>query len=132
MPYKSDKIKIAGTSYDRRVKLTDNEREEIKYLYKTSVHSQRKLASMFNVSRSLIAMVLNPERLQRARELFKERRKDGRYNVSRKERARIIREPFWIFFLRHEEFADFLFVRRLVAGKGRTALDVFADIEVIH
>lgn len=92
MPYKSDKIKIAGTSYDRRVKLTDGEREEIKYLYKTSVHSQRKLASMFNVSRSLIAMVLNPERLQRARELFKERRKDGRYNVSRKERARIIRE----------------------------------------
>ena len=70
----------------------DKEREEIKYLYKTSVHSQRKLASMFNVSRSLIAMVLNPERLQRARELFKERRKDGRYNVSRKERARIIRE----------------------------------------
>lgn len=53
---------------------------------------KRKLASMFNVSRSLIAMVLNPERLQRARELFKERRKDGRYNVSRKERARIIRE----------------------------------------
>ena len=44
MPYKSDKIKIAGTSYDRRVKLTDKEREEIKYLYKTSVHSQRKLA----------------------------------------------------------------------------------------
>lgn len=40
MPYKSDKIKIAGTSYDRRVKLTDKEREEIKYLYKTSVHSQ--------------------------------------------------------------------------------------------
>ena len=42
MPYKSDKIKIAGTSYDRRVKLTDKEREEIKYLYKTSVQGKEK------------------------------------------------------------------------------------------
>lgn len=102
MPYRSEKIKIAGTFYDRRVKLTAEEREEIKYLYKTSVHSQRKLADMFHVSRSLIGMVVNPERLERVRELFKERRREGKYKVSKEERARIIRE--------HRRYKQRLFV----------------------
>lgn len=92
MPYKSDKIRIAGTSYDRRLKLTREEREKIKYLYDTSVHSQRKLASMFNVSRSLIAMVVNPAIRERSNARYRERMRNGRYRKSREERARLARE----------------------------------------
>lgn len=92
MPYKSDKIKIAGTSYDRRVKLTDKECEEIKYLYKTSIHSQRKLARMFGVSQSLIVMILNPAIREKYNAQYRERMKDGRYRKSREESARVARE----------------------------------------
>lgn len=102
MPYRSEKIKIAGTIYDRRAKLTAEEREEIKYLYQTSVHNQRKLAAMFHVSRSLIAMIVNPERLKRSSKLLKERKREGRYGISKEERARIIRE--------HRRYKQRLFV----------------------
>lgn len=92
MPFKSERIKIAGTQFDRRVKLTEGQQEEIKYLYETSIHSQRKLAEMYGVSKSLIAMIVNPERRERCRAQAMERRKDGRYAVSKKKRAEIIRE----------------------------------------
>ena len=31
MPYKSEKIRIAGTQYDRRIKLTPDQKEYIKW-----------------------------------------------------------------------------------------------------
>lgn len=60
MPYKSDTIKIAGTQYDSRVKLSQDAREAIKILTEHGF-SQRKLAEMFNVSRRLVQMVLDPK-----------------------------------------------------------------------
>jgi IS30 family transposase len=78
MPYKfaTDKKKIPR-ELDKRVKLTDSEREEIKFLY--GKVSQRQLAKKYNVSRRLIIFIGCPEKLERARELYKERRKDKRY-----------------------------------------------------
>lgn len=32
MPYKSEKTRIAGTQYDRRIKLTPDQKEYIKWL----------------------------------------------------------------------------------------------------
>lgn len=92
MPYKSDKIKIAGTSYDRRIKLTEEACEKIRYLYRTSIHSQRKLAKIFGVSRSLIVMVLNPAIREKYNAQYRERMKDGRYRKSKEENARVARE----------------------------------------
>jgi hypothetical protein len=78
MPYKfeTQKKKIER-KFDRRIKLTDGERWEIKELY--GKISQRKLAKQFKVSRRLIIFISCPEKLEHAKELYKERRKDGRY-----------------------------------------------------
>ena len=61
MPYKSTGIKIAGTKFDRRRKLTEDQKDEIRKIGTTM--SQRKLAKKFNVSRRLIVFILYPERL---------------------------------------------------------------------
>lgn len=59
MPYKSESIPIAGTKLDQRRKLSDEQREAIKILADKG-YSRRKLAEMFNVSKSLVQYVLNP------------------------------------------------------------------------
>ena len=61
MPYKfeTDKLRIPKDK-DRRRKLTDGQRAEIKNLYGTI--SQRKLAEMFNVSRRLIQFIGCPDK----------------------------------------------------------------------
>lgn len=59
MPYKSEKIKLSREQ-DRRVKLTEAQREEIKEKHSTGLHSQRALAREYNVSRRLISFVLFP------------------------------------------------------------------------
>lgn len=50
MPYKSEKIKLKETQ-DRRKKLTDKQREQIKELYGTGHYSLNDLAKQFNVSK---------------------------------------------------------------------------------
>ena len=51
MPYKSEKISISGTEYDRRQKLTPEQRAEIYHRYHTEDVSQRQLAREYGVSR---------------------------------------------------------------------------------
>lgn len=60
MPYKSESIPIAGTKLDQRRKLSNEQREAIKILADKG-YSRRKLAEMFNVSKSLVQHVLNPQ-----------------------------------------------------------------------
>jgi len=72
MPYNSEKIIIAGTKYDKRIKLSDEDRKEIVSLYKLPEWSQRKLAKKFGVSRRLIQFILDPEKHQRNLERRKE------------------------------------------------------------
>lgn len=64
MPYKceTDKMKIAKKD-DRRVKLTDADKEEIRYRYlKVGGVSQRELAREYDVSRRSIVYAIYPER----------------------------------------------------------------------
>lgn len=79
MPYKSERIKIEGTQYDRRVKLSPDKKEYVRWLREEEKLSYNKLAKMFNVSKRLIQFVCNPEIEKKAKERFKELRKDGRY-----------------------------------------------------
>lgn len=60
MPYKSEKIPIAGTKLDLRRKLSDEQKEAIKFLSREG-YSQRKLAEMFGCSRRSIQNILNPQ-----------------------------------------------------------------------
>ena len=91
MPYKSEKIKLQGLQ-DRRKKLSDEQREEIREKYSTGLYSQRALASEYNVSRRLITFVLDEEKQKRNAELFKQRKADGRYKPTKEEWAKTIRE----------------------------------------
>lgn len=78
MSTKLDKIKVTS-KYDRQRKLTEDDKFEIVRLRKENNLSQRTLARMFGVSRRLIIFIIDPEKHERAKAQYKERRKDGRY-----------------------------------------------------
>lgn len=93
MPYKSERIKIEGTKYDRRVKLSDDQKEYVKWLREEEGLSYSKLAKMFGVSRSLIQIIINKEKGERIRELAKIRRAKGLVRKPTKEEwAATVRE----------------------------------------
>ena len=77
---------------DRRIKLTDGQREEIRNKYATGFYSQRTLATEYHVSRRLITFILDEEKAKKAAEQLKERRSDGRYKPTKEEWAATIRE----------------------------------------
>ena len=57
MPYKSEKIKLKGLQ-DRRRRLTDEQRKQIKELYKTGIPSLNDLAKRFSVSKKTILLIV--------------------------------------------------------------------------
>lgn len=71
MPYKSEKIKLKGLQ-DRRKRLTDEQREEIRKLYETGFYSLNDLAKKFNVSKKSILLIVNKESAERAKQYRKE------------------------------------------------------------
>lgn len=71
MPYKSEKIKLKGLQ-DRRKKLTDMQREEIKELYGTGCYSLNGLAQRFNVSKKTVLLIVNEESAENAKQYRKE------------------------------------------------------------
>lgn len=91
MPYKSDKIIIRGTQYDRRVKLNDAQREEIKDLRSQGL-SYNAIAKAYDVSKKLIIMVCNPDIAERNRLASIARHREGRYKPTKEQRAATMRE----------------------------------------
>ena len=75
MPYKSEKIKLNETQ-DRRKKLAEKQRSEIKDLYATGGYSLNKLAKMFEVSKKTILLIVNPESAARAKQYRKDNWKE--------------------------------------------------------
>lgn len=73
MPYKSDSKTINNEKLDRRTKLTKEDKLRIKELYETGNFSQRKLASMYNVSRRSIVFAIYPEKREENIQRRKER-----------------------------------------------------------
>lgn len=71
MPYKSEKIKLKELQ-DRRKKLTDSQRVEIKELYSTGLYSLNGLAKRFNVSKKTILLIVNEESAANAKQYRKE------------------------------------------------------------
>ena len=59
MPCRSEKILIAGTKHDSRVKLSKEQRQAIVIL-KREGYSYRKLAEMFGVSKWTIQSIITP------------------------------------------------------------------------
>ena len=71
MPYKSEKIKLSETQ-DRRKRLTDKQREQIKVLYGTGHYSLNDLAKQFNVSKKTILLIVNKDSAENAKLYRKE------------------------------------------------------------
>ena len=77
-PYaKAQTIRLEGME-DRRRRLTDNQKEQIRERYAKGDIGMRPLARMFGVSRSLVALIVNPERAERVKARFKAHWRDYR------------------------------------------------------
>ena len=76
MPYKSEKIKIEGTMFDRRRKLTDEQKEQIKMIYNSGVCGTRPLAKQFGVSKSTIRAIVIPGVAEKNKQKIKEHWRD--------------------------------------------------------
>ena len=77
MPYKSEKIKLQGLQ-DRRKRLTDEQREEVKELYGTGLYSLNDLAKRFNVSKKTILLIVNSDSAEKAKQYRKEHWREWR------------------------------------------------------
>ena len=92
MPYKSEKTRIAGTQYDRRIKLTPDQKEYIKWLREKQLISYSKLAKIFGVSKRLIQFICCPDKYLKNKESLKQRkadRKSTRLNSSHRHTSRM-------------------------------------------
>lgn len=80
-PYaKAQTIPLKGLA-DRRRVLTDRQKAEIRELYAKGDIGTRPLARMFGCSRSLICIIVNPERAEKVKARFKAHWKD--YSIRR-------------------------------------------------
>lgn len=77
MPYKHTD-KLIPRELKRTVKISEEDKERVKQMHREGV-AIREMARRVDFSRRAIQYILFPERLERAKELYKERRKDGRY-----------------------------------------------------
>jgi DeoR/GlpR family transcriptional regulator of sugar metabolism len=73
MPRISDKIPINNPKLDRRIKLTAEDKELIKWLREEEQISYQKLANQFNVSKRTIIFICKPETLEACKKARKER-----------------------------------------------------------
>ena len=89
MPYKCEKIKLSEKQ-DRRRKLTEQQKQEIRETYSEGICGQRPLAEKYGVSRTTIQIIVNPERAEKVKNRIKEHWQD--YKASNEERAEIMRE----------------------------------------
>ena len=107
MPYKSSNIKL-DPSQDRRRKLTEEQKEEIRRIYKSGVCGTRPLAKQFGVNRSLIQIIVNPEIAEAKKQRIKEHWRD--YRPSKEEWAATIRE--------HRHYKQKLYVKGELQSNG--------------
>lgn len=100
MPYKSEKIKIEGTKFDRRIKLTPKDKLEIVKIRQEQGTSYQKIANQFKVSKRCIIFICKPETLEASNKAREERGGSKIYydkekqNQAKKEHRRYKQELF--------------------------------------
>lgn len=109
IPRKSDSIPINNEELDRRVKLTDNDKLTIVEEYKAGSISINALARKYGVSKRLIQFTLFPERREKAKKLFAERQRDGRYYDKDKHRE---------YTKKHRDYKKELLNKGLIGNKN--------------
>lgn len=93
-PYRVKLATRLPRALDRRVKLTERDKEHIRELHHGGMGIRAIAREYANkCTRRVIQYTLRPELYEKLRADFKERRKDGRYKPTNKERwAKTIRE----------------------------------------
>ena len=89
MPYKTEKMRLPP-ELDRRRKLSDEQKDEIKHKYSTSLYSLNMLAREYGVSKKTILLIVNPESKRKNDERIKEHWKD--YVADKEKHNAIMRE----------------------------------------
>lgn len=87
--FEVDKIKLSETQ-DRRKKLTESQKQEIRELYSTGHFSLNQLAKRFEINKKSILLIVNPESNEKAKEYRKENWK--RWQRTGEERNKAVRE----------------------------------------
>jgi len=75
MPYKCEKLRLSGLQ-DRRRKLTEADKEEIRQLYADGKGSWQALADKYGVSKSCIGIIVSPDRAAKVSARTKEHWRD--------------------------------------------------------
>lgn len=89
MPYKAEKITLPS-EFDRRRKLTDEQKDEIKHKYSTGFYSLNQLAKEYSVSKKTVLLIVNPESKRKNDQRIKDHWKD--YIPNKEEHNAIMRE----------------------------------------
>ena len=82
-------MKIAGTQFDRRRKLSLAQRAEIVALYTSGKYSQYALGNMFGVTPQAIRLIVNPSAMKQWAEARERRGGEKRYYNSKYQTKRI-------------------------------------------
>ena len=90
-PYEKAQLIPLDGLLDRRRKLTDEDRKKIVELYATGKYGHRPLARMFHVSRSLIKLVVDPEKARKVKDRLKEHWRDYSKKRSKEQHAADVR-----------------------------------------
>lgn len=91
MPYKSEKIKLPR-ELKRNVKLSLEDREEIRLRRAVFGTSYNMLAKEFGVSKRLVQFICNPEKEMEAKKRLQQAKKNGKYRYSQKYHSEQVRE----------------------------------------
>lgn len=89
MSLKSENIRLPP-EYDRRRRLTDDQKDEIKHKYSTGLYSLNNLAKEYSVSKKTVMLIVNSESKRKNDERIKEYWRD--YQPTSDERNKIMRE----------------------------------------
>ena len=87
--YKAVQSVLLPREFDRRVKLTEDDKVTIRKLYRDGYAIRAIARALPKISRRMIQFILFPERGKHNSELFKARRKDGRYYNPKKHKLAI-------------------------------------------
>lgn len=89
MPYKAEKMKLPP-ELDRRRKLSDEQKDEIRHKYSTGLYSLNQLAKEYDVCKKTVLLIVSPESKRKSDERIKEHWKD--YVPTKEERNATMRE----------------------------------------
>lgn len=107
MPYKSEKIIIDHTKHDKRIKLTKEQKEQIKKEYSSGLISQRGLARKYKVDRKTIYNTLHPEKYQQQLENNKENKHSMQYYNKEKHKE---------YIKQHRRYKQDLYIKKIIGA----------------